>query len=213
MEAESLEIEATVLHVACSGEQDCPFISIMSDSIRTFVAIKFPVPPALQSVLRKIATMNWPVAAVSSDKLHVTLKFLGDTPSELSDGIRERIAESVRSQPPFVMRVVGLGAFPHVERPSVVWAGLYDAEPLVMLAQRLEASLESLGFARESRPFHPHLTLARVKGRPPRALLDLLRQHSTTDFGSVEVQSVEFIRSDLKPDGSRYSTLATYELV
>ena len=185
----------------------------MSDSIRTFVAVKIPVPSALRPVLRSLATMNWPVAAVSPDHLHVTLKFLGDTPIESRDAIQRQIAELVIGQPPFVLRVVGLGAFPHVDRPSVVWAGLSDAEPLMSLTQRLEMALEPLGFAREPRPFHPHLTLARVKGRPPRELFELLRQHANTDFGTVEIQTVEFIRSDRERDGAHYSTLAEYKLI
>lgn len=185
----------------------------MSDSIRTFVAVKIPVPSSLRPVLRSLATMNWPVAAVSPDNLHVTLKFLGDTPIESRTAIQSRIAESVTGQPPFVLRVVGLGAFPHVDRPSVVWAGLNDAKPLVSLALSLEEALEPLGFARESRTFHPHLTLARVKGRPQRDLFDLLRQHAHTDFGTVEISSVEFIRSDRERDGAHYSTLAEYKLI
>ncbi len=184
----------------------------MSDSIRTFVAVKISIPLALRPVLRSLATMSWPVVAVSPDNLHVTLKFLGDTPIESRDAIQNQIAESVIGQPPFVLRVAGLGAFPHVDRPSVIWAGLSDAEPLVSLALRLEAVLEPLGFARESRPFHPHLTLARVKGRPPRELFELLRQHANTDFGTVEIQSVEFVRSERERDGARYSTLAACRL-
>lgn len=184
----------------------------MSDSIRTFVAVKIPVPSALQPVLRSLATMNWPVSAVSPDNLHVTLKFLGDTPAESRDAIQNQIAESVIGQPPFVLRVAGLGAFPHVDRPSVVWAGLCDAEPLLSLAQLLEGALELLGFAREPRPFHPHLTLARVKGRPPGELFELLRRHVDTDFGTVEIASIEFMRSDRERDGAHYSTLAKCRL-
>ena len=184
----------------------------MSDSIRTFVAVKLPVVPELQPVLKSLAAMRWPVAAVAADKLHVTLKFLGDTPSERRVEIQQLIPRSVSGQPPFVLRIAGLGAFPHADRPSVVWAGLPDAEPLIALAKRLETALEPLGFARESRPFQPHLTLARIKGRPPRDLLELLRSQATTCFGNVAVQCVEFIRSDLQRDGARYTTLASWEL-
>ncbi len=184
----------------------------MSDSIRTFVAVKIPVTAALRPVLRLLATKNWPVTAVSPDNLHVTLKFLGDAPIESRDAIQDQIAKSVTGKPPFDLRVVGLSAFPKVDRPSVVWAGLNDAEPLVSLAHRLEEALELLGFAREPRPFHPHLTLARVKGRPPRELFELLRQHVDTDFGTVEIASLEFLRSDRERDGARHSTLLSCEL-
>lgn len=185
----------------------------MSDSIRTFVAVKFPLPPALRPVLRSLATMNRPVVPVSSDEMHVTLKFLGDTPNDLREAIQQRIAQAVADQPPFDLHAEGIGAFPNADRPSVLWAGLKPTAPLVALAQRLENALEPLGFARESRPFHPHLTLARIKGRPPRELFDLMRDHATTNFGTVKIDAVEFFQSDLsRRDGSRYSVLASCKL-
>lgn len=185
----------------------------MSDSIRTFVAVQVAVLPELLAVLKSLAAMRWPVVAVSPEKLHVTLKFLGETPVEMSDTIQRQIAQAVSGQPPIPLRMESLGAFTTTARPSVIWAGLADAEPLVAIAERLESLLEPLGFARESRPFHPHLTLARIKGRPPRELFDLLRRHAETHFGTFEVRSVEFIRSDRQRDGARYSTLASYELL
>ncbi len=184
----------------------------MSDTIRTFVAVKVVVLPELLAVLKSLAAMRWPVVAVPPDKLHVTLKFLGETPLELCGEIQRQVAQAASSQPPIPLRLEGLGAFPTTARPSVVWAGLVDAEPLVAIAERLEVLLEPLGFARESRPFHPHLTLARIKGRPPRELFDLLRHHAETRFGTFEIRFVEFIRSDRQRDGARYSTLASCEL-
>lgn len=184
----------------------------MSDTIRTFIAVKSSMPSALNPVMTSLAAMKWPVATVSPQNLHVTLKFLGETPVESRDQIQERIAESISGQPPFVARVEGLGAFPRAERPSVIWVGLLEADPLIRFADRLEAALEPLGFACEARPFHPHLTLARIKGRPPRELFDLLRHHAQTHFGNFEVHAVEFIHSDRQRDGSHYSTLASFEL-
>lgn len=156
--------------------------------------------------------MQRPVSAVTPDKLHVTLKFLGDTRMSQVEAIQQRIAAVVSSQPPFTVQVRRLGAFPSVQRPSVVWAGLDPGAPLIGLAEGLEAALEPLGFRREARPFHPHVTLARIKGRPPRALFDLLQQHAQTVFGSVEFRSVEFLRSILQTGGAQYSTLASFEL-
>ncbi len=184
----------------------------MSNSIRTFVAVKVAVLPELLAVLKSIAAMRWPVAAVPPDKLHVTLKFLGETPLDLREDIQLRIAQAITGQPPIPLRVEGLGAFPSTARPSVIWAGMSGAEPLVSIAQQLEVLLEPLGFTRESRPFHPHLTLARVKGRPPRELFDLLQRHAETCFGSFDVRSIEFIQSDRQRDGARYSTLMSWRL-
>lgn len=184
----------------------------MVDSIRTFIAVKVSALPLLRPVLQTLNSMRHPIAAVPPNKLHVTLKFLGETPLKLCDTVQKLMAQTVAMQSPIVLRVVGLGAFPHVDRPSVVWAGLNDVEPLVTLANELNAVLEPLGFVRESRPFQPHLTLARIKGRPPSELFELLQRHAATDFGAVAIQSIEFIRSDLDPGGARYSTLATSPL-
>lgn len=185
----------------------------MSETLRTFVGVRLPASPELRSVLRSLAAMNWPVAAVSPDEMHVTLKFLGDTPTDQLEVIQQQIGQAVAGQTPFAVRLEGVGAFPNVDRPSVLWVGLMNAEPLETLAERLDAALEPLGFPRESRPFHPHLTLARIKGRPPRDLFELLCRNVETPFGTAEIRSVEFLKSDLRQRaGSRYSTLSSYEL-
>jgi 2'-5' RNA ligase len=180
--------------------------------IRTFVAVRVGVLPELQAVLKSLAGLRWPIVAVSPDNLHVTLKFLGETPVARRDDVSRCLAQAVAGQPPLNVRVQGLGAFPTPDRPSVIWTGLLDAEPLVALAERLETLLEPLGFARDSRPFHAHVTLARVKGRPPRELFELLRRHAATGFGSIEIRSVEFMQSDRQREGARYSTLASCPL-
>jgi 2'-5' RNA ligase len=76
----------------------------------------------------------------------------------------------------------------------------------------LEKSLEPLGFAREGRAFHPHVTLARIRSRPPAELGALLREQAAREFGSVTIDAVELIQSELGPRGSRYTTLATARL-
>ena len=185
----------------------------MPDLIRAFVAVRIPLLPQLQTVLKPLVAMRWPVAAVAPENLHVTLKFLGDIPTDQIAAIQQQLLSVVRGQPPFVLAVEQLGAFPSVERPSVVWVGLVDAEPLVALVNEIESRLEPLGFARESRAFHPHLTVARIKGRPPRELFDIIRRNSDTHFGTAEVRSIDLIRSELCRDGARYSLISSHELV
>ena len=129
----------------------------MSATIRTFIAVKIPAIGEsglhsaesrlkLQPVLKSLAAMGWPVAAVSPDNLHVTLKFLGETPVSQLDAIQQAITAAVINQAPCTLKVEPLGAFPNADRPSVVWAGLVGAEPLAALAERLEALLDPLGF-------------------------------------------------------------------
>ena len=181
-------------------------------TLRTFIAVLIPPPPRLANVRRSLTEMNKPVAVVGLEKLHITLKFLGDTPADQLDTIRNAIATAIVGQSPFTIELRSLGAFPRPDRPSVVWVGLQSAEPLISLARRLESLLEPLSFAPETRPFSPHLTLARIKGRPPQSLFDLLRRHAATSFGTIDVRQIEFIHSQLHPDGSRYSTLSSHTL-
>jgi 2'-5' RNA ligase len=181
----------------------------MSDSIRCFIAVKIPRLDPLRRVLKELAGMGRAIKAVDPDNLHVTLKFLGDTEVELVPNVRSLMESAAAVCEPCVLTVGGLGAFPHAERPNVVWAGLAGAETLAALAGDLETGLEPHGFARENRPFVPHLTLARVKAKPPDSLRDLLARHAKTQFGTAAIDQVELIRSELGADGSRYTVLAS----
>jgi 2'-5' RNA ligase len=184
----------------------------MSQPIRAFIAVQLAAPRALRSVVSTLAAMGGPVKAVSDDDLHVTLKFLGDTdPNQVAD-ISRLVTTAAAGHSAFEARIVGLGAFPTPHRPSVVWAGLVGAEPLIAIAGALETSLEPLGFSRERRPFQPHLTLARVRSRPPAELGVLLREQASREFGTARVDAVELMQSQLGPKGSRYTKLATAKL-
>ena len=180
----------------------------MAQSIRAFVAVDVVCGPELRRVLRELNEMGRAVRAMSPDHLHVTLKFLGGVPLEQTAGIARAIAESVRAAPAFTAELRGLGAFPHLDRPTVVWVGY--AEPGLMsgLAEQIEIGLNPLGFAREQRPFHPHATLARIKSRPPDSLRQLVEQHAATSFGSTDVGSVELYQSELTKEGPRYTVLS-----
>lgn len=184
----------------------------MSNSIRAFIAAKLPAGAALREVVSHLGAMGRAVKPVAADNLHVTLKFLGHVASAQTAEISRVVRAVAEPVAPFQVRIVGLGAFPHALRPSVIWAGLEGAEPLVNIAEGLEAELEPLGFAREKRPFHAHLTLARVKFRPPDDLAALLDEHAATEFGTASIASVELYQSELERDGPRYTVLASAEL-
>ncbi len=180
----------------------------MPESLRTFVAVRIPPSGPLRNAIAALDAMGRAVRTSSVDQLHVTLKFLGETASDQVDAIAAVVAGAVADQPAFDLEIVSLGTFPHVARPSVVWAGVRGAEPLAALAERLDAALEPMGFARESRLYVPHVTLARVKFRPPDALAELVRREAGTRFGAVRIESVELFRSDPGRDGPVYKALA-----
>jgi 2'-5' RNA ligase len=184
----------------------------MCKPIRVFIAVKVPSTPLLRKVLKLLAAMGRPVKPVSADNLHVTLKYLGDTNPTRIPEISQAISEAVNGEQAFEGHVVGLGAFPRIQRPSVIWAGLKDGEPLIRIAESLEIILSEMGFHAEQKPFHPHLTLARIKSKPPAELAELLNENPATDFGVVSLSSVELFQSELQPTGPRYTVLASAEI-
>jgi 2'-5' RNA ligase len=188
--------------------------TFVSESIRCFIAVKIPGFDPLRRIIQDLGNMGRALKAVDADNLHVTLKFLGNTTVELVDNIRAELEAATRCRRPSGLTVVGLGAFPHAQRPNVVWAGFEGdgVETLAGLAGDLESRLERLGFASENRPFVPHLTLARVKAKPPESLEKLLLRNAKTPFGATTIEHVELIRSELGPDGPRYTVLATSRL-
>ncbi len=142
------------------------------------------------------------------------MKFLGDTDPHLLGEIGTVVQQVAADVPPFEVELAGLGVFPHVDRPTVVWAGFRGpgVESLCKLAEDLETDLEALGFPRERRKFEPHLTLARIKARPPRDLAELLAKHKETPFGTVTVDALVHFQSELRPEGPLYTPLATAKL-
>ncbi|MEX2288622.1 MAG: RNA 2',3'-cyclic phosphodiesterase [Planctomycetaceae bacterium] len=180
----------------------------MSKQIRAFIAVKIAAPPSLRKVISRLSRMGRPIKACDVDALHVTLKFLGDTSLDAIPELAAGVAEVAGAAAPFAVRLSGVGAFPNSERPTVVWAGLVQAESLIRLVSQLESRVAPLGLPPEHRDFRPHLTLARVKSRPPADLFQLLQEHAETDFGVAHLDSIEILQSELRPEGPRYSLLA-----
>jgi 2'-5' RNA ligase len=181
----------------------------MSDTIRCFLAVKVTPETALRRVLKVLAGMGRALKVVETENLHITLKFIAAAPTITIPEISAVAAKAAGRQIPAELTLTGLGVFPHAQRPSVIWTGLAGpgVQTLTALAAELETSLEPLGFPREDRPFTPHLTLARVKARPPEELRQLLSRDATSIFGTAPIKEIEFIRSDPGPEGSRYTVL------
>lgn len=142
--------------------------------------------------------------------IHVTLKFIGQVPEGRVAQIENALSE-VHSDAPVKMDFRGAGFFPDERRPRVFWIGI-DATPnLVEIAAQVEARLEPLGVARESREFRPHLTVARIsESRGIEKLRDALRRRGPVDFGAVRTNEMHLYRSELSSGGAKYSRLKTF---
>jgi len=152
------------------------------------------------------------VAWVTSENLHLTLKFLGGIDVVRLALVRDALDTAVRGCSAFEFSVIGLGAFPTPSRPRVIWAGVGTAgAALEALADRVDRALADVGFAPEQRAFSPHVTLGRV--REPRRnerLADLVG--GSENFGTIRVDRVSLMRSDLSPRGAKYSEISAHLL-
>jgi len=180
--------------------------------MRTFIAIDLD--PSLKKTLEELVGRLRPRAGgvrwVKPAGMHLTLKFLGETREETAGRIKSSLEAITRRHRPFRMRLCGTGVFPEGRKaPRVLWVGVDKSEALECLQEEVEREMEKLGFAREGRAFHPHLTLGRVKD-PFRldSLLEEFRKDASAVFGEMEVRRLTFFQSVLKPDGAEYHVLA-----
>jgi len=147
------------------------------------------------------------------DNIHLTLKFLGDVPLTHVELLSRAAHRAASASQPFVVSVAGAGAFPPKGPPRVLWIGIEDVtHNLRGLYDSLEKECADEGFEREPRDFHPHLTVARI--RSPHGARPLADIHQASDFPPMqfEVKDLCVIRSELSPEGSRYTVLARHEL-
>jgi RNA 2',3'-cyclic 3'-phosphodiesterase len=186
---------------------------------RAFLAIEVPdaVRAALTGPLGSLEPLRDVARVNAVVRMHLTLHFLGHLPRADVEHLSDALTPIVGRHPRFHLAAEGVGAFPDIRRPRVLWAGIVGADlpRLMSLQVDLGGALRAAGVAIEDR-FHPHLTLARIV-RPPKATeRKLLREWSTrwgpTSFGEIPVDHVSLMRSQLGGGPARYTTLATFDL-
>ena len=187
------------------------------ESWRVFCAIEIPRPTRVR-LLSHIEKLQASVPKVRASwsresSIHLTLKFLGETPQPRVWKFDSALSRAVKGIPPFPILISGSGVFPRPRDPRVLWVGISDPEGrLANLHLRIEAESEQEGFAAEERQFHPHLTLARLRARE--GSRDIARAHQELQFApeQLTVNEVLLIRSELSSQGSRYSTISKHLL-
>jgi RNA 2',3'-cyclic 3'-phosphodiesterase len=183
--------------------------------IRAFIALTLDAKVIeriadISSQLRpEISGVRW----VAPANFHLTLKFLGGIDEARVEPIEARLCEQLCLFPRFSINAKGLGVFPNSKQPRVLWVGL-TGDRLVALASRVEAALQQLGFAPETRQFTPHLTIGRWRQADlaSKSLDRQLEYWRAYDFGISRVESVSLIQSVLKSEGASYNRLATVPL-
>lgn len=189
--------------------------------MRTFVAIELP--DALQTrlgALQETLQFHLPASSVrwtTPEKLHLTLRFLGETSNEQRQQLATGLLAIVRDQQDFPLVLEGLGCFPYWRRPRVVWVGMAGA---LSVLQQLQAQVEDLaqqsGFSPDTRDFSPHITIGRAARRSTSSNLRIAGEALQTfaqssemvqPLGRFTVEQLVHMQSQLSPTGSRYTPL------
>jgi len=192
-----------------------------SDVIRTFIAVDLP--PSVLDALEQITSQlkeklpNTPVRWVDVQKMHLTLKFLGDISKE-NIGMVEKILRS-EGEKRSVMEIGigGIGAFPKMRHPRVIWIGVEAPPDLFDLRRGIEDGVARLGYNYDKYEFTPHLTLGRISrkasARDVRTVGNVLHDFQVGFIGVARIEAVHLYRSDLSPDGAKYSCLYSAPLI
>ena len=179
--------------------------------IRTFVAIDLPsaVQEALDRFEKELQPAKAPISWVKPERIHLTLKFLGDVAPERIAEIQKGLEKVAAVASPFQLQPSGCGAFPSVKQMRIIWVGLKgDGGALDKVQQGVEEAMVELGFKREDRPFRPHLTVGRVRGRQHlRSLQELLIARQAFEAEAFDVTELVLYKSELRPEGARYTPL------
>lgn len=182
---------------------------------RLFFAIPTPADARtrLAELRDELAASGADVKWESAPKLHITLRFLGDTPEDLlrdfvlyNEGVSQRF-------PPFPIRYRGVGCFPGPQDPRVIWAGVEDpGGTMAALQAGIEEGVCRLGFPPERKRLHAHVTLGRVKGRRGMDRLLEMMESAILDGPSATVGEFTLMKSILRPGGSEYTVLHSFPL-
>jgi len=191
------------------------------ETIRAFIAVPLPSPllekmAALQRQLEKQApprSVRW----VHTEGIHLTLKFLGDTPTDKLPDIKQALAAVARNALTCTFRVGELGCFPNPRRPRVVWVGVQEPTGrLAALQDAVEEVMAPLGYPPEGRGFTPHLTLGRVQQRASHSdaarIGEVVSRTTVGLLAEVSADLFALIRSVLKPTGAEYTSLEEFPL-
>jgi RNA 2',3'-cyclic 3'-phosphodiesterase len=190
-------------------------------AIRTFVAIRLEerVHARLERLMSELrgAMPARAIRWVAAENIHLTLEFLGDVESTRMELVTKALRVAAAEAAPCEIQVAGMGCFPNMRAPRVIWAGVQESTgALLALRGVVRRELRKLELVRDEREFSAHLTLGRVRQEaPPSAVREIgqvVEKAKTGNLGKQDVSSIHLFRSDLRPDGPIYAVLAEFPL-
>jgi 2'-5' RNA ligase len=189
--------------------------------IRAFLAIDLSVEiqHRLDEVAHSLKTQltNIPIRWVAGSNIHLTLKFLGDVSLSNLKILTDMIQTEISGHHQFDISVGGLGAYPNLRQPRIIWVGVEAPPELAAIQNGIEATTDHLGYSREERAFSPHLTLGRVSrnvnSQDVKAISKALEATKIGFLGATCVEKVHLYRSDLQPTGAVYTQIFSSTLI
>jgi len=179
--------------------------------LRCFIAISLPyeLKAKISGIQEKLKAAGADVSWTRPEGMHLTLKFFGEIEDKRIPKIEKALDAVVNGIPTFTLSVSGMGTFPDMRRPRVIWIGLKeDGGNLLRLQKGVEEDLKKTGFPSEDRRFTPHITLGRIRSnKNTDKLLRLIEEEKVEELGSFDVSEVHLIKSELKPAGAEYTEL------
>jgi 2'-5' RNA ligase len=185
----------------------------MPEFIRSFLAFDLEsetVRKKLAAVQNLLVQTDADLKLVEPQNIHVTIRFLGDIAPNMVEKVFEEMQKVQFA--PFEAQIEGLGVFPDLRYPRVVWVGITEgADQLKNVFNQLEPHLRGLGFTPDPKGFSPHLTIARVKsGKNKAQLADFVTKNAHQCFGTIKAECLRLKKSDLTPRGPIYSMLKEF---
>jgi 2'-5' RNA ligase len=196
-----------------SDNDDKPKGKRLFVGVRVSVQTANALAQACETLQRRAKDAKLDFKWVAPANYHVTLKFLGFTREETIGAIRDALENAVRAAEPVKFRTARLGAFPSLEKANILWAGVESergegrsgAGPLQNLFERVEKAMAGIGYRAESRAFHAHVSLARL--RETRPVKDVVLPLSEQMFSDTRIDGVTLFESEMKSSGSIYRDL------
>ncbi|MDP3283864.1 MAG: RNA 2',3'-cyclic phosphodiesterase [Desulfobacterales bacterium] len=183
----------------------------MFGNIRAFIALRLPenILSSINKTQEDLKQYRLPVRWVRPENIHLTLKFFGNINESDTEIIGIAMGDCAACRSPLTLSAKGIGVFPSVARPRVIWAGLSGQISLLLSFQdALEKRLEKSGFKKEERPFKGHLTIGRFKDRVnSERLIEALRKHKDFNTDLFNAGEIILFKSDLLPAGPVYTEL------
>jgi len=182
-------------------------------TIRTFFAIELPV-DIRRIIVNTLDNLNLysskSIKWVSRDHLHITIKFIGEFNPEHTELLKKKIQQEFVNCQPFSIHLSQFGFFPNQKNPKVLWLGAQDSGKIHQLAKIIEDTASIFGYPQENKPFHPHITLGRIRHTLSANDIDVLStclKSNNLDNVQVFIKEVVFNKSDLKRTGPEYKKL------